>query len=156
EDTSGSPGPRLAWARPARPHSTGLGHWTWRGGDTSVGGTHMAQRTYEGAGAATFLKSIAILVAAIATLGAVVGWATATQAHLSADGNIETGVNLATVLAGVLLLGEGILLAVLTYAVGVTVDHLIAIRRLLDSGATGLVPGATSIGAPADEPVPGP
>ena len=115
----------------------------------------MTKQSYEGAAAATFLRGFAAVVAILSVVAAVVVWSTAGQPHFALDGGepyVSTGVNAATVLAGFLVLGEGILLAVLTYAIGVTVDHLIAIRRQIDSGTARLVATDASAGMSIDEP----
>jgi hypothetical protein len=108
------------------------------------------RESYEGAAAATFLRGFAAVVTILSIVAAVVVWSTASQPHLVLDAggaSVSTGVNAATVLAGFLVLGEGTLLAVLTYAIGVTVDHLIAIRRQIDS----LVPSGASIDSATNE-----
>jgi hypothetical protein len=118
----------------------------------------MTKQSYEGAAVATFLRGFAPVVAILSTVAAIVVWSTAGQPHVVLDGGepyVSTGVNAATILAGFLVLGEGILLALLTYAIGVTVDHLIAIRRQIDSGTARLVATDASIGMSMDEPTRG-
>lgn len=89
----------------------------------------------EGSGAAKFLKGFAVINGVLAAIGAIAVWTTATQPRLEVSGGVHLvqGVNPQTVVTGVLILGEGILVSVVTFAIGAIVEHVIALRVQLDA-----------------------
>jgi hypothetical protein len=88
---------------------------------------------YEGEGAYSGLKAAAILSVILSVVLAVVLWIGADDPRLDVDalGNptISTDTDPIVIAAGVIVLGEGILLALVLWAIGTIGGHVVALRK---------------------------
>jgi hypothetical protein len=88
---------------------------------------------YEGEGTYSALKFLAVVNVVLATVAAIAVWAQANEPRLEFDslGNPTVATNIApdVVALGAIILGEGILLALILWALGTMGLHVIALRR---------------------------
>ena len=88
---------------------------------------------YEGEGAYSALKVAAILSVILSAVLAIVLWTGANDPRLDVDalGNptISTDADPIVVAAGVVVLGEGLLLALVLWAIGTIGTHVVTLRK---------------------------
>jgi hypothetical protein len=88
---------------------------------------------YEGEGAYSALKVAAILSVVLSAVLAIVLWTGANDPRLDVDalGNptISTEADAIVIAAGVVVLGEGLLLALVLWAIGTIGTHVVALRQ---------------------------